>query len=292
MTSPRALLNAWRLLPKKSLGQNFLADPSTAKMIVDRANISPSETVLEIGAGLGALTIPLARQAKQVTSVETDGRLMDLLKTELAADDIANVDLLQADILKTDIAAIAQKTERRLVVTGNLPYHISSQIIVRLISERASVERAAVMLQQEMARRLMASPGGKDYGRLTVMLRYCADIRSLAVVKANLFHPRPRVDSEVVEIIFHHPPVHVTTDEAFLFKIIKAAFGQRRKTLKNALSGNELRLSPAQAQNSLETAGIAPHRRAETLAVGEFIELSKAIATNFPPRSPSGPPSC
>ncbi len=277
MTSPRTLLNEWQLPPKKSLGQNFLSDPSTAGMIVDRAKIGHKDAVLEIGAGLGALTAPLARRAGRVTAVETDNRLIDLLKTELRRRDLLNVELIEADILKVDIAGIARSAGRRLAVMGNLPYHISSQIVVRLIAERESVDRAVVMIQREMAQRLMAAPGGRDYGRLTAMLRYCADIRSVAVVRAHRFYPRPKVDSEVVEIVFHHPPVHIAEDEAFLFKVIKAAFGQRRKTLKNALAGSELHLTPAQAQQALKAAGIAPDRRAETLSVEEFVTLSSCL---------------
>jgi len=277
MTSPRALLNAWQLPPKKSLGQNFLSEPSTAQMIVDRAAVGPQDVVLEIGAGLGALTVPLAKRAGRTIAVETDGRLLELLKTELRVHAVSKVDVIQEDILKVDIAKIADAMGRRLVVMGNLPYHISSQIVVRLISEREWVDRAVVMVQREMAQRLMAAPGGKDYGRLTAMLHYCADVCSAAVVRANQFYPRPKVDSEVIEIQFHHPPVHIVEDETFLFKVIKAAFGQRRKTLKNALAGSELHMSPNQAREALNAAGIAPERRAETLSVVEFIELAEEV---------------
>ncbi len=277
MTSPRALLKAWQLPPKKSLGQNFLSDPSVAEMIAERAKIGAEDAVLEIGAGLGALTAPLARRAGRVTAVETDRRLLDLLRTELRARRIDNVDLLEADILRVDIRPLAKASGRSLVVTGNLPYHISSQIIVQLIQARESVRRAVVMIQREMAQRLMAVPGSKDYGRLTVMLRYCADIRSVAVVRSDRFYPRPKVDSEVVAIDFHHPPPLPAEDEPFLFLVIKAAFGKRRKTLKNALSGSELQLSPTEARDALEAAGIDPARRAETVSVGEFVGLSEKI---------------
>jgi 16S rRNA (adenine1518-N6/adenine1519-N6)-dimethyltransferase len=277
MTSPRSLLKAWQLLPKKSLGQNFLSDPAIAEMIAERAKIGAGEAVLEIGAGLGALTAPLARRAGRVTAVETDRRLLDLLRTELRARRIDNVDLLEADILRVDIPRIATASDRGLVVTGNLPYHISSQIVVQLIQARESVDRAVVMIQREMAQRLMAVPGTKDYGRLTVMLGYCADIRSVAVVRADRFYPRPKVDSEVVAIDFHHPPALLAEDEPFLFLVIKAAFGKRRKTLKNALSGSELQLSPTAARDALEAAGIDPARRAETVSVGEFVGLAGEV---------------
>ncbi len=279
MTSPRSLLKAWNLQPKKQLGQNFLADPSTANMIVNRAGIGPEEVVLEIGAGLGALTIPAARAAKRLYAVETDDRLIGLLGTELLAHGVTNATVLKQDILKFDLGAFIREEaiSGRLVVLGNLPYNVSSQVVVRLIGAREGVDRAAMMFQHELARRLLAEPGGKDYGRLTAMLRYCADIEPLARVNAPLFYPRPKVDSEVLMIRFRKTPAYPAEDEGFLFRVIKAAFGQRRKNLKNALSGSDLRIRPDTARAALEAAGIDPIRRAETLTIPEFVELSRRI---------------
>lgn len=279
MTSPRTLLKAWNLQPKKQLGQNFLADPSTANMIVDRAGIGPEEVVLEIGAGLGALTVPAARRAQRVFAVETDDRLIGLLETELLAHHITNTTVLKQDILKFNLPEFLRK-ERipgRLVVLGNLPYNVSSQVVVRLIGAKEGVDRAAMMFQRELAQRLLADPGGRDYGRLTAMLRYCADVEPLARVNAPLFYPRPKVDSEVLMIRFREKPEYPAEDEAFLFRVIKAAFGQRRKNLKNALSGSDLRLAPEKARAALEAAGIDPVRRAETLTVKEFVDLSHQV---------------
>jgi len=273
MTSPRTLLTAWNLHPKKQLGQNFLKDPSTTKMITDRSGISSDDKVLEIGAGLGALTVPLAKSAKKVYAVEKDSDLLSLLKTELLANSLSNVVLIEKDILKLDIAEIAKEEKSKLIVMGNLPYNISSQVLVQLIHARNAVERAVLMFQKELAERIKSPPGCKDYGRITVMLRYCSEIRSLANINASLFFPIPAVDSEVIEIKFKNIP-KPARDEAFFFKVIKASFGQRRKTLKNALSGSELRLDAQTVHNILEKSGIEASRRAETLTVEEFVRLS------------------
>jgi len=273
MTSPMTLLTAWNLHPKKQLGQNFLKDPSVTKMIAERSGISPDDTVLEIGAGLGALTIPVSKIAKKVYAVEKDPELLSLLKTELLANQLSNVLLIGEDILKLDINDTAEKEGCRLIVIGNLPYNISSQVLVQLIHSRNAVERAVLMFQKELAERLTAHTGCKDYGRITVMLRYCSEIISLAKLNSSLFFPRPAVDSEVIEIKFRDIP-NPAKNEAFLFKVIKASFGQRRKTLKNALSGSELRMDASIVHQILERSGIDPSRRAETLTVEEFVRLS------------------
>ena len=277
MTSPRTLLNAWQVQAKKQLGQHFLAHPAAAEKIVAATRIRPNEIVLEIGAGLGALTIPVARRAARVYAVETDHRITGLLKTEILAAKIDNVQIIEKNILDFDIAHLAAETVDRLVVIGNLPYHISSQVLVRLIMSRHWVDRAGLMFQNELAVRLMAPPGTKTYGRITVMLAYCARIGRLADFPAESFFPRPKVDSSVLEIRFRQTLETVPRDETFLHKVIQAAFSQRRKTLKNALSGSFLDLSPEIAIKALEAAGINPIRRAETLSPNDFIRLSNCL---------------
>ncbi|MCK5419667.1 MAG: ribosomal RNA small subunit methyltransferase A [Desulfobacterales bacterium] len=278
MTSPKVLLNAWNLRPKKKLGQHFLVDPSTAEMIVRRSRITSKDTVMEIGAGLGALTIPVAKIAGCVYAVETDSQLTPLLKNELLVHKLTNVEIIEKNILSIDIHSLAKKIGRRLIVMGNLPYNISSQVLIQLIEARQHVNRAILMFQKELARRITASPGNKDYGRLTVMLSYCAEIKSIATIAASLFYPAPKIDSEVVGVnfnILHSYPLH---DETMLFEVIKAAFGNRRKTLKNALSTSGLHIDPELAHQALTAAGIDPARRAETLAVTEFVALQISLA--------------
>jgi 16S rRNA (adenine1518-N6/adenine1519-N6)-dimethyltransferase len=284
MTSPKTLLRAWNVKAKKRLGQHFLADPSTAEMIVKRAKISSNDIVLEIGAGLGALTIPVARTAAKVHAVEKDRQLCDLLKTELLANNIANVSIIPENILQLDFASIAEPYGRALVVIGNLPYNISSQVLIQLIRTRSLVSRAILMFQKELAHRIIAQPGTKEYGRLTVMLRYCANIIPVATINASAFFPAPKVASEILEIQFKAKLDYPQHDESRLYKVIKAAFGNRRKTLKNALAASELRIDPKSARHALDRAGIDPNRRAETLSVAEFISLQISLAQIDPGR--------
>ena len=277
MTSPKTLLKGWNIRAKKRMGQNFLVDPSTAEMIISRSGITHEDIVLEIGAGLGALTIPAARIVRKVYAVEKDPQLLRLLHTELKVNKISNVELIEKNFLNFDIESFAAQIGIIPIIMSNLPYNISSQVLIKLIKSRNSLSRAILMFQRELATRLTAQPNCKSYGRLTAMLQYSADIRSLAHIDANLFFPKPNVDSEVLEITFKKKPEIFAADEEFLFKVIKAAFGRRRKTLKNSLAGSELRISDNIARQALEKAGIDPSRRAETLNAIEFETLSRCL---------------
>ncbi len=282
MTSPRALLTAWNIQAKKQLGQNFLNDPNVARAIVNKAGIGGDDVVLEIGPGLGAITVPAAAAACRVTAVDKDGRIIGLLRTELLAAGIDNVEILEADILRVDLKSIGREAGRPLVVLGNLPYNISSQVLVQLIHARSRIDRAVLMLQKEMAQRICAGPGSKDYGRLSVMLGYCAHTQVLMQVRAPLFFPAPKVDSTVVGIRFANPPACPADDEAFLFRVVKAAFGKRRKILRNALSQSDLDLAANTCEQLLTEAQIDPMRRAESLSGEEFVRLSNIIGRYRP----------
>jgi 16S rRNA (adenine1518-N6/adenine1519-N6)-dimethyltransferase len=273
---PKTLLAAWNIRPRKNLGQNFLTAAEVAGRIVDAAAVAPHETVLEIGPGLGALTLPLAGRAARVIAVEKDAEVLGVLRTEVLAAQHRNVELIHAGILETDLTPL-MPAGQRLVVVGNLPYNISSQVLVRLVENRDRLDRAVLMFQKELVDRIVAVPGGRDYGRLTVMLAYCATVRCLFAVSAERFFPRPKVDSAVVEIRFKPAPATPARDEDLLWRVVQAAFGQRRKTLKNALSGSALPLDAAGAGAVLTAAGIDPARRAETLSVPEFVALSHAV---------------
>lgn len=277
MTSPRTLLKAWNLKPKKHLGQSFLSDPSIAAAIITGAKLSSQDVVLEIGAGLGALTIPLARSVEKVYAVEKDRQLIDLLKTELLANQISNCEIISGNILQMDLHQFAESAGRKITVIGNLPYNISSQVIIKLIQSRHGFERAILMFQKELAQRLAARPGGRQYGRITALLRYCADIRTLLYVKTSAFYPPPKVDSAVIEISFKPTTGYGSHNEVMLFAVIKAAFGNRRKTLKNALTASGLRINSQIAMQALSSAGIDPSRRAETLEPADFISLEISL---------------
>jgi len=244
---------------------------------VNRSGILPEDIVLEIGAGLGALTIPVARKASKVFAVDKDRKIIDILKTEILASNLTNVVIMEKNILKIDIESLSENISQKMVVMGNLPYNISSQILVQLIESRKVLSKAVVMLQKELAQRITAQPGCKDYGRLTVMLRYCSDIKKIADVKASLFFPRPKVDSEVLELKFKKTLEYPTNDEVFFFRVIKAAFGNRRKMLKNALGASALNIDANTAKDVLERSDIDPARRAETLTIEEFVKLSNNL---------------
>jgi 16S rRNA (adenine1518-N6/adenine1519-N6)-dimethyltransferase len=296
MTTPHTLLKAWNLRARKQFGQNFLKDQSVAHQIVSAAELSDQDVVLEIGAGLGAMTIAAARAAGQLIAVEKDRQLVPLLRSELLLNGLDRVDVYEQDILSFDINPIAAKAGRPLVVMGNLPYNISSQVVVKLIRERHALCRAVLMFQKELADRLCAPPGSRAYGRLSVMLQYCARIKALREVKADQFFPKPKVDSAVLRIDFKSKIVPAADNEAVLERVVQAAFGQRRKTLRNALAGGLTSLNSQTACQLLESAGIDPRRRAETMTVQEFVKLANVIGaacpvTDFPRPLPSDPPA-
>ena len=274
-TYPGVLLKASSLFAKKELGQNFLADPQTAAMIVQRAGIKKEDTVLEIGPGLGALTVHIAKQASHVYAVEKDTRLIPLITGELEQAGIDNVTLMNEDIFKVDIPTLAGNG--KLLVVGNLPYNISSQVLFRLVENRSVVPRAVLMFQKELAQRIVAPPGGRDYGRLSVVMQYCSRVTPVADVKGQLFFPKPEVESRVVAVEFFENIQFPPLQEKYLFRVIKAAFSKRRKTLRNSLAGAELGINASRAAQALEAAEIDPVRRAETLSVEEFIALFRVL---------------
>ena len=277
MTSPSILMKTWNLRAKKEMGQNFLADRGTADKIVARSGITAGDVVLEIGAGLGSLTLPIARAARKVYAIEKDSALLPPLNNELLTSGADNVLLINDNILSLDLASIARTEQQSLVVMGNIPYNISSQIFVQLMLARHHLKRAALMFQKELALRVMATPGSKAYGRLAVMAGYCSTVKVITEVKAACFFPKPKVDSLVIGISFKDHAEPSSTDESFLFKVVKASFSKRRKTLKNALSGPVLQLDAATAAGELVAAGIDPIRRAETLTVEEFVCLANRL---------------
>lgn len=275
MTHPGQLLKQEKLFAGKEMGQNFLSSPPTARMIVDRTGISADSRVLEIGPGLGALTIPIAEKTRQVVVVEKDRRLVPLLRQELENQDIDWVEILNTDVMKTDIAALAK--DKKLVVISNLPYNISSQILFRLVQERVYIEKAFLMFQKELAVRILASPGKKAYSRLSAVAQYAADIECVAHVGPAAFFPRPAVESTVLGFNFHTGADVSRNTEALLFTVIKAAFSKRRKSLKNSLVGQDLGLQKQAIAQALSRAQISSERRAETLTVDEFLSLTRAV---------------
>jgi len=262
--------------PKKSLGQHFLRDPLIIERILARAKPDKSATVLEIGSGMGALTFPLASCVRHVIAVEKDGNLAEKLQTGLSREGIGNVTLIHEDILKLDLARLS---EEKLEVIGNIPYNISSPLIEKVIRNRELVSRAILTLQHELAARLTASPGNKQYGALTVLIQYHARLSPLLEIPREAFHPKPKVSSTVVQFDFSKPYPRRADHEEFFRKVVRAAFAHRRKTLLNSLRGTFPSWNVQSILQAMECCAIDPQRRAETLGMDEFINLSQSLAS-------------
>ncbi len=260
------------LRPKKDWGQNFLGDEAILERIAAACGLTPADTVVELGAGLGHLTRALAATGAAVVAIERDRDLVAVLEESALP---ANVRVVAANAASLDFAQVAQVA--RPVVAGNLPYQLSSPILFEVLEQRGSVKRAVFLLQREVAERLAAPPGGREYGLLSVLLQAWADVSLALRVPARAFHPPPKVDSAVVRIDFLETPRADVRDPARFVRVVKAAFGQRRKTLYNALRAVDDLGDPPAIAAALERAGIDPMRRAETLSPQEFAALERSL---------------
>lgn len=264
---------------QKKFGQNFLIDPRVLDKIIAAAEITKDDFVLEIGPGIGTMTQYLADAAREVTAVEIDRNLIPILSETLA--EYENVTVLNQDVLKTDIAAIAQERNggRPIKVVANLPYYITTPIIMGLFESRVPIDSITVMVQKEVAQRMQAQPGTKDYGALSLAVQYYAKPYIAANVPPNCFIPRPNVGSAVIRLKkYENPPVKVQ-DETLLFRLIRASFNQRRKTLVNGLKNcAELPFSKEQILAAFEVTGLAENIRGEALTLAQFAQLSDAFS--------------
>jgi len=262
--------------PKKSLGQHFLRDPLIIERILAGAKFDRSSTVLEIGSGLGALTFPLASRVQHVIAVEKDGTLAEKLRAGLAREGIRNVTLIHEDILKLELPRLS---EEKIEVIGNIPYNISSPLIEKLIRNKHRIQRAVLTLQHELAARLTASPGNKQYGALTVLIQYHAHLSPLLEIPREAFHPKPKVSSTVVQFEFSKPYPRRADHEEFFRKVVRAAFAHRRKTLLNSLRGTFPSWDVRSTLNAMQHCAIDPQRRAETLSIEDFLDLSPVLTS-------------
>jgi 16S rRNA (adenine1518-N6/adenine1519-N6)-dimethyltransferase len=277
----KKILTERQLAPSKKLGQNFLVHRQTAERIVELSGVTPDDAVLELGVGLGSLTLPLAERARQVIGLELDAGI--IAYHQECRDLPDNVTLIHQDLLKADFAALAAQTNGPLKILANLPYSISNLLLFKLIESHESLDRAVLMLQKEVGQRLTAPVGSKEYGVLSVLLAGCASVETIMQVGPGQFHPRPKVDSVVVRITFHPMPTRVAQlpphDPKLLRRIVNAAFGQRRKTLRNSLSAGMINgLSKEQMSALLSQSGINPETRAERLTIEDFVRLTNAVA--------------
>ncbi len=262
---------------KKSLGQNFLIDPSVCPAMADAA-CGEDTGVIEIGPGAGVLTAELAKRAKRVVSIELDERLRQVLAKTLA--DFDNVKLIFADVMKTDLSAVIKENFSdcgRVTVCANLPYYITSPVIMSLLESRLPVESITVMVQKEAAQRLCAEVGSRDAGAVTAAVKYYAESEILFEVPKTSFMPPPKVDSAVIQLkILEKPPVE-TKDEEFFFKFVKACFAQRRKTLVNTVSST-LGTDKEALRGALADIGLEPTVRGEALTLPQLAELADRLA--------------
>jgi 16S rRNA (adenine1518-N6/adenine1519-N6)-dimethyltransferase len=281
---PRALLRRHGLEAKKSWGQNFLIADRVYRAITDAAVTADDDWIVELGAGLGTLTMRLAERVPEgkVLAVERDRELAAVLRAELG--NLDNVDIVEDNALTYDLAMVARWHGGPVAVCGNLPYHIASQILLRIVAARAQVSRAVVMIQREMADRLLADPGTKAWGALGALVRAYADVDPVLKVGPGSFHPAPKVDSSVVRIrpLPGGAPRAPIADAAAFADLVHAAFGQRRKTLRNALRA---RWDAEPVTTALAATGIDGGRRGETLSIAELAALTAALP---PARAPGG----
>lgn len=273
-----AVLQKYQFHFQKKYGQNFLIDTVVLERIIKAAQIGPEDCVLEIGPGIGSMTQYLAENAGKVIAVEIDKALIPILEETLAP--YGNVTVLQGDILKVDIRELAEKYHagKPLKVVANLPYYITTPIVMGLLEENVSVESITVMVQKEVAERMRTGPGTKDYGALSLAVQYYAAPEIVANVPPNCFIPRPAVGSAVVKLKCFEKPLVEVQDEKFMFLLIRAAFNQRRKMLVNALSGNrEPALSKEKVAEALKKLGISETIRGESLSLSEFAKLADIL---------------
>ncbi len=272
------IINKYDFMFQKKFGQNFLIDSNIVEKIVREANVTKEDMVLEIGPGIGTMTQYLCEAAKNVVVVEIDKNLIPILGETLSAYD--NVTIINEDILKVDINELAEKYNggRPIKVVANLPYYITTPIIMQLFESGVPIDSITIMVQKEVADRMQVGPGTKDYGALSLAVQYYANPKIVLNVPPTCFMPKPNVGSAVIKLTRHENNPVNPKDATFMFKLIRAAFNQRRKTLMNALNNApEINYSKEQIANAIEAVGFSPTIRGEALTLEEFAKLSDAF---------------
>ena len=263
---------------KKKFGQNFLIDSNVLENIVEAAGITKDDFVLEIGPGIGTMTQYLCESARQVLAVEIDKMLIPILEDTLSEYD--NVEVINQDVLKVDIKSLVEEKNngRPIKVVANLPYYITTPIIMGLFESKVPIESITIMVQKEVADRMQTGPGSKDYGALSLAVQYYAEAKVMLNVSATCFMPRPNVDSAVIKLTRHQESPVEVKDESLMFRIIRASFNQRRKTLVNGLkNSSELDFSKEEITEAIKSIGKEENIRGEKLTLEEFAKLSNAL---------------
>ncbi|MCM2535589.1 16S rRNA (adenine(1518)-N(6)/adenine(1519)-N(6))-dimethyltransferase RsmA [Neobacillus pocheonensis] len=271
----RTILEKYGFSFKKSLGQNFLIDTNILRKIVDFADIGEHSGAIEIGPGIGALTEQLARSSKKVVAFEIDQRLLPILSETLSP--YPNVKIIHKDVLEANVQEVIDEeftTLKDIMVVANLPYYVTTPIIMKLLEERLPIRGIVVMLQKEVADRISASPGTKDYGSLSIAVQYYTKAETVMIVPKTVFVPQPNVDSAVIRLTRREKPAVLVKDEGFFFQVTKASFAQRRKTLLNNLTSQlpDGKQKKEEILSALHESKIEPSRRGETLSLEEFAD--------------------
>lgn len=273
MTSVRKELAEHGMVPRKRLGQHFLIDRNILNKVVRTARINKGDVVVEVGPGLGMLTLALADQSNRVIAVEIDFRLAEILKEKVA--DYPNVEIIRKDIMEVDFKELHERVGQPLKVVANLPYQISTPLLFRFIDGRDVFSSLTLMLQREVAERMSAKPGGKDYGSLSILTQIVSDFSIRFLIKPSAFFPPPNVESAVVHMVWKEKPMVDVKDIEWFKRVVRAAFTYRRKTLINALKHSDLPV--ADRAERMKEVGIDPQRRPETLTIEEFVRLAEAL---------------
>lgn len=274
MASIRRELSEYGLVPKKGWGQHFLVDRNILNKVIRTAQIGKEDVVLEVGPGLGMMTLALARLAKRVIAIEIDTQLIEILKKKL--EDVSNVEIIKKDILEINFNKLLNKEDQPAKVVANLPYQISTPLLFRFIESRKVFSTLILMLQREVAERIVASPGGKAYGPLSIFIQLFSNLSICFYVKPSAFFPPPKVESAVVKMVWREKPIVNLEEEKWFKKVVKGCFSYRRKTLINALKHSEVSL-PKDSEARIEKIGIDPQRRPETLTIEEFARLAEIL---------------
>ena len=274
MTSLKQELRDYGFFPRKRLGQHFLVDRNILNKVIRTAEVGKEDVVVEVGPGPGEMTRALARLVKQVIAVEIDPKLVEILKKRLA--DCPNVEVVKSDILKVDFKGLYKKEGHSIKVVANLPYQISTPLLFRFIEAKEAFSTLTLMLQREVAERMAAPSGGKEYGPLSIFVQIFLDVSIRFFIKPSAFFPPPKIESAVVHMVWKERPRIEQKDEEWFKKVVKACFGYRRKTLLNALKHSELSLHESPG-SKMEKVGIDPQRRPETLSIEEFVRLAEAL---------------
>lgn len=274
----KAILNKYHFSFKKSLGQNFLVDVNILQNIIKHAEIDQTTAAIEIGPGIGALTEQLALHADKVVAFEIDQRLLPILADTL--EPYKNVEIIHEDILKADIVKVMEEQfhpDQAVHIVANLPYYITTPILMKLVQDKLPVQSITVMIQKEVADRMAAKPNTKSYGSLTIALQYYTEAEVVMTVPKTVFMPQPNVDSAILRLTLRDTPPVEVEDEAFFFSVVKASFAQRRKTLQNNLKSYFSDYDKETIQAVLEKADIEPNRRGESLDIREFARLANTF---------------